>query len=79
MKSRKTSSKIKSLLNDSDIPEMVIAKLEYSLMSGELSNSDCITLLQYFQPKLTAQQVELEVDKQEPVNFTEMFISTNEN
>ena len=66
----------KNWLRESDIPEMAIATLQTRLANDELSNSELISLLSYFQPRLSVQRVELD-DKEETkqIDITSLWLN----
>lgn len=64
----------KNWLRESDIPEMAIATLQMRLANDELSNSELISLLSYFQPRLSVQRVEMEQETPKEINVTELWL-----
>ncbi len=61
----------KNWLRESDIPEMAIATLQNRMANDELSNKELISLLSYFQPRLSIQRVEIDdQDETKEINIT---------
>ena len=66
----------KNWLRESDIPEMVIATLQDRMSNDELSNKELISLLSYFQPRLSIQSVEIDdQDETKEINITSLWLN----
>ncbi len=66
----------KNWLRESDIPEMAIATLQSRLANDELSNAELISLLSYFQPRLSIQRVEVDdQDETKQIDITNLWLN----
>lgn len=66
----------KNWLRESDIPEMAIATLQARMANDELSNSELISLLSYFQPRLSVQRVEMDNNEEsKQIDITTLWLN----
>lgn len=63
-------------IRESNIPEKVIQLLEYRLETEEVSTKELISLLQYFQPRLSVQRVEMDNNEEsKQIDITTLWLN----